>query len=139
MMRSFKFKFIIALFLMILSTSIFMPFSALAIDKQYLAPDQFDDSSYNTFASTNVPGKNGSLGDLIKKMLGVILTIVRTIAVGWAILMAISIATKYMSASPQVKAQLKTDMPTYLVGAAILFGAAGIITLVQYFIEDTLK
>ena len=52
--------------------------------------------------------------------------------------MAISIATKYMTGSPHIKSQLKTDMPTYVIGAAILFGAAGIITLVQYFVDDKL-
>ena len=31
-----------------------------------------------------------------------------------------------------------TDIPTYLIGAAILFGASGIITIIQWFVADFL-
>ena len=52
--------------------------------------------------------------------------------------MLIAVAIKYMSGSAHVKAQLKTDIPTYLIGAAILFGASGIITIIQWFVADFL-
>ena len=60
----------------------------------------------------------------------------RVVALSWAVLMLISIAIKYMTANAQIKAQLKTDIPTYIIGAVILFGASGILTLIKYFIDD---
>lgn len=140
MVKSFKYKIIVTLILTVLSLIVFMPVASLAMDHEYMRSDQFDDSSYNTVAETELPGTNGNtLGKFIVKALGVILAIVRTFAVGWAIFMAISISWKYMVSGPQAKAQLKTDVPTYLIGAVILFGASGLLTLIQYFIEDNVK
>ena len=134
MVNNFKFKFIITLFLVIVFMSIFTPFKTFAVDTTYLQPDQFDDSSYNKLSSAPI-GKS-TFGGIITKFLAVILTILRIVAVGWAILMAISIAIKYMSGDGQIKAQLKVDMPTYIIGTVLLFGAAGLFTLIQYFVED---
>lgn len=139
MKRDFKVKFIITLFLAILSMSIFTPFAFAAIDKEYLNPAQFEDSSYNQAANFKFQEGHRTIGEFLQNAFGVILTIVRTIAVGWALMMLVSISTKYMSASPEVKAQLKVDVPTHLIGAAILFGASGILTIIQYFVEDTFK
>lgn len=134
---NFKFKFIISLILVVLSMCALMPISSLAIDSQYLTANQFDDSSYNNASSFAIG--NNTVGGIITKFFAVILTILRGVAVGWAILMAISIAIKYMSGSSQVKSQIKVDMPTYVIGAVLLFGAAGIMTLIQYFVEDNIK
>lgn len=143
MVKNFKFKFIITLILVMLSMSLLMPFASLAIDTSYLKPDQFDDSSYDNAKNFKLSMNQQSntaptFGGVITKFLSVILTLVRTVAVGWAILMAISIAIKYMSGDAQIKSQIKTDMPTYVIGAALLFGAAGLITLAQYFVEDVI-
>jgi hypothetical protein len=35
-----------------------------------------------------------------------------------------------------MKAALKEDMRTYIIGALLLFGASGLLTLVQYFVDD---
>lgn len=138
MKKSFILKLIITLFLTIIVATIIMPFNSFALDSSYLNPDQFD-NNYTQLSDTNIPGTRGSLGGLIKKLLGTILTILRIIAVGWAIMMLISISTKYMTGNAQIKAQLKTDVPTYVTGAALLFGASGILTLIQYFVEDFIK
>ena len=53
--------------------------------------------------------------------------------------MAVSIAIKYMSGSPQIKSQLKTDMPTYVIGAILLFGATGIMSILSRFVKDITK
>ena len=57
--------------------------------------------------------------------LKIILDIVRTITLGWAIIMAVSIAVKYMTGSPQIKSQL--------------FGATGIMTIISHFVNDITK
>ena len=139
MIKSFKFKLIIALFLVILAVTVSMPVVSLAIDKSYLEPGQFDNKGYTQLADTKIPGTKGSLGSLLRKFLGVIYAIVRTIALGWAVMMLLFIAIKYFTGSAQVKAQLKVDIPTYLIGAGILFGSTGLLALVNYFVQDYIK
>lgn len=137
MVKSFKFKLIIALVLVVMAFTISAPVVSMAIDKEYLRPDQFDDKNYNQLTDTQI-GSKGSLGDLMRKFLGVLLAIMRSIALGWAVLMLFFIAIKYFTGSSQVKAQLKVDIPTYLIGAIILFGSTGLLALVNYFIQDNL-
>ena len=136
MIKKYGFKFIIALFLVVLLISSVMPVYSFAIDKEYTNAKQFD--SYDSWANKNIGGTRGSIAKLLKTLFSVVLNLVRIIAVGWAIVMLISVAIKYMSGSAHVKAQLKTDIPTYLIGAAILFGASGIITIIQWFVADFL-
>ncbi|MBR2290043.1 MAG: hypothetical protein IJ867_05510 [Clostridia bacterium] len=122
-----------------ITTSILMPQVAFASGartrSEDFSADQFDDSSYTGISNIQVTN-NANFGQLLTKALGVILNIVRIVALGWGIVMLIAIAMKYMSGSAQVKAQLKTDIPTYVVGAVLLFGGAGIITLIQFFMND---
>lgn len=137
MINSFKIKLII-IFLIILLMNLFIPTNSLAIEGKFpdMDPNQFNNGSYNTASDTNI-GSAGSIGDIIRKIAGSVLAIVRIIALSWAIIMLISVAIKYMSSSPQIKAQLKTDVPTYLIGAVILFGTAGILTLIESFVLDS--
>ena len=139
MIRKFGIKFIITLLMLIILTTTLMPvkmFATSITDDPYLDKNQFD--GYTGLADANVPGANQTFGGMIMKIGGTILTIVRIVALCWGMLMLISIAIKYMSGKAQVKAQLKTDIPTYLTGAVILFGSAGLITLIEYFMSDTM-
>ena len=152
MKKFLNFKLIILVSLMMVFIGIFIPLNAFALDNQYITSGQFDESeaekskfkignkerggSYSKLTDFKVDDK--TVGGMISKALGIILTIVRTIALGWGIIMAIAIAMKYMTGSPQVKSQLKTDMPTYIIGALLLFGAAGLLTLLQVFTEDVI-
>ena len=132
---NFGLKFLIVFILIILTMSALLPMVNVtsAMSNEYMKPDQFD-SSYNQLADTNVGGI--SVGGVLRKGLGIVLTILRIVAVAWAIIMAVAIAIKYMTGSARVKSQLKTDMPTYAIGAVLLFGAAGILTLLQYFVDE---
>ena len=144
MMRKWGLRFIIALFLGIVLTTMIVPtcFAASnnvirnAIDKQYLGGDQF--VTDNSLLGKKIGATNGTLGELILKVFSIFLALIRIIALGWAIIMLISVAIKYMSGSPQIKAQLKTDVPTYMIGAAILFGASGILTILKWLVDDVL-
>lgn len=137
-------KILITLFLIIIVTNIFIPVNTFATDTgdftdeetKYMNPNQFEDTgSYNKLSGFKIKD-DLSIGGFMFKLFGMILKIVRIIALGWAIIMAISIAIKYFTGSAQIKSQLKTDMPTYIIGAVLLFGAAGLITIIQYFVED---
>ena len=90
---------------------------------------------------------NEKLGDLIKgdwqdkteasnKASGILTTIVvgvKIVAVAVAIIMLLTVAMKYMIASPGERADIKKSAVIYVVGAFILFGITGIITLIQKF------
>ncbi len=136
MKRIFNFKMIIIVFLSILFIEILMPLNAaLALDNQYIQKNQFD-AGYQQFEKAKVGNK--TVGKLITRSLGAILNILRIITLGWAIVMAVAIAVKYMTGSAQIRSQLKTDMPTYVIGAVLLFGSSGIMTLLKYFVEDVI-
>lgn len=62
-----------------------------------------------------------------------ILRIVQIIAMAVAIIMLIVLAIKYISSAPNDKAQIKQHAVVYVVGAVLLFGASGILGLVQNF------
>lgn len=122
------FKILIVFLLLIMVSNIV--FAENLID-----PNQFDPYA----APITIGSSNKSVESLIVRALGVLLTLLRTIALGWAIIMCFAIAVKYMIAKPATKTQLKLDMPTYVIGAVLLFGASGLMKLLQYFVEDVFK
>ncbi len=132
---NFKLKFLITIILFTLLTVTVMPLVTSAVSiNEYMKPDQFD-QSYTQLADADIAG-GFSIGNFLKNGLGAVLSVVRIIALAWAVVMAVSIAIKYMTGGPIAKGQLKTDLPTYLIGAIILFGATGVLTLVQYLVND---
>jgi type IV secretory pathway VirB2 component (pilin) len=87
------------------------------------------------------PGKGrdtGVAGD-VSKAAGQIYGLVQIAAMGVAVIMLIVLAVKYMMASPDGKAEIKKSAYIYIVGAILLFGATGIIALIQTFATDNLK
>lgn len=132
MIKSVYLKLIMILTLLILFTTILLPSCSYALNpKEYMNTNQFD--NYENAWNKELGGKSGfTIKAVIQNALNVVLTIVRAVALGWAILMGISIAIKYMSGSSQIKSQIKIDLPTYLIGAVILFGAAGLLTFIKF-------
>lgn len=74
-----------------------------------------------------------------KNVAGQILGIVQVIAVAVAVIMLIVLAIKYISSAPNDKAEIKKHAVIYVVGAVLLFGAAGILQLIQQFAGDAFK
>ncbi len=105
---------IIAIMLMSMSTFIF------AAD--YLDPGSI--TPQDTPAATSV-----------QNMAGQILSIVQIVAISVAIIMLIVLAIKYISASPEGKADIKKSATLYVVGAVLLFGASGVLEIVKQFAE----
>ena len=75
----------------------------------------------------------------VMNILGAILSITKVIGIGVAVIMLIVLAIKYISASPGDKAEIKKHATVYVVGAFVLFGAAGILQIIQNFVEGNLK
>ena len=64
---------------------------------------------------------------------GKILGVVQLIGVSVAVIMLIVLAIKYISAAPNDKAEIKKHAVVYVVGAVVLFGAAGILEIIKNF------
>ena len=68
-----------------------------------------------------------------QNIVGAILSIAKVIAVGVALIMLIVLAIKYMSASAGDKAEIKKHAVVYVTGAIVLFGSAGILSIIEEF------
>ena len=71
-------------------------------------------------------------------MLSDILAIVRTAGVAIAVVILLVIGTKYMIASAGDRADIKKYAIKYIIGAVILFGASGILTIIQKFTDESI-
>lgn len=74
----------------------------------------------------------------IKKYLNRVIGVIQVIGVFTAVVMLISLGVKYMYASPGDKAQIKNHLTVYVIGACVMFGAAGILQILKdFFLEAT--
>ena len=82
-------------------------------------------------------GDKDSTGAVKAKSIGnTILGIVQIVAGFAAVILLIVLAIKYMTASPEGKADIKKTAIIYVVGAALLFGASAILGAIQSTFEE---
>ncbi len=98
-------------------------------------------------ATTDSSGYNDKMGALIKSnwsdstsasskattILTTIVVVLKIIAVAVAIVMLLAVAMKYMMSAPGDRAEIKKHAIPYVIGAIVLFGASGILSLIQQF------
>jgi len=65
-----------------------------------------------------------------------ILGVVQVVGMGIAVIMLVIIGVKYITASVEEKAQLKETLMPYVIGAILLFGGSGILTIVVNFVRE---
>ena len=82
---------------------------------------------------------DASTANSVEKIVGAILYITKVIAVGIGLIMLTVLAMKYMLSSAQERASIKQSAVVYVVGACVLFGAAGILNIIQNFATKNLK
>lgn len=100
-------------------------------------------SSASEFITSNLQGSVegegiGEAANMSKTIIGTILTVIRTVAAAIAVVIIIVIACKYIVASAGDRADIKKYAMNYIIGAVILFGASGILTLIQNTINSAL-
>lgn len=98
-----------------------------------------DYNSLNQFDDYTSEGTSwGIVDNTINRTAGIILNILRIALFCLALAILVIIGIEYMihSAEPHFKAELKKNLPTYLTGVVILFGASGILQVLTYFIND---
>ena len=69
---------------------------------------------------------------------GSILSVVKYVATGIALIMIVVIAAKYMLASAGDRADIKKHAVAYVTGALILFGSAAIVEIIQQFADKNI-
>lgn len=76
---------------------------------------------------------DASAANSVEGIVGAILYITKVIAVGIGLIMLTAVAIKYMTSAPGERASIKKHAVVYVVGAIVLFGAAGILNIIQKF------
>lgn len=80
----------------------------------------------------------GDAKDSAVKILSSVLNVIRTVGAVVAIAILIVLACKYIIASAGDRADIKKYAITYVIGALVLFGASGIMTLIKNFIDASI-
>lgn len=119
-MRKIIKKFMIVLILLICIITIISSVNAFAV-------------SIETF---NEDKEIGEVQNAIDKMGSTAITIIRIASVAIAIVMLLVIGMRYMVSAPGDRADIKKHLIAYVVGAFILFGVNGILTIILKFSEQ---
>ena len=69
----------------------------------------------------------------VNNITATVITTIRIVGIAVAIVMLLTIAMKYMTAAPGEKADIKKSAVQYVVGAIVLFGVVGILTIISMF------
>ena len=70
-------------------------------------------------------------GTAITNILGMVLTVVRTVAIGISIIMITYLGIRYMSAAPTEKANIKNQLITFVIGSAFVIGAVSLFGIIR--------
>ena len=107
----------------------------------YAASNSTTNTTSNSTAGTsgkslvdNFDGTSTATGDgeeIIQKVIGTILSAVRIIATGIAIIVITYLGIKYMSAAPTEKANIKNQLITFVIGAIVVFGTTSLLDLIK--------
>ena len=87
----------------------------------------------DTFGGAANPTGSGP----IKQIISAVLNLVRIAGAGIAVIILMTIAAKYLMASAGDRADIKKYAVNYIIGAIILFGATGILGIVQNFVNES--
>ena len=82
-------------------------------------------------SATNFGNANSQVVGVTTGVMGTILTATEYIGFGIAMLMILVLAIKYMTASPEAKAEISKTSTAYIVGAVVLFSASAILGIIQ--------
>lgn len=85
------------------------------------------------------PGAISEHVPTVRKILTTILDVVRLVGAGIALIILMYIGVKFMMAAPSERANIKQYLTNYVIGAFILLGASGILTIIQKFTANTIK
>lgn len=85
--------------------------------------------------NTKITPQESNAATNVTNIAGQILNIVQVVGVAVATIMLTVLGIKYVSASPNEKAEYKKGMTIYVIGAVLLFGASMLIGVIRNFIS----
>lgn len=85
--------------------------------------------------NATITAENSEAATNVTKVAGQVLNIVQIVGVAVATIMLTVLGIKYVSASPNEKAEYKKGMTIYVIGAILLFGASIVIGIIKNFIK----
>lgn len=96
-------------------------------------------SSMSSTIKSNFNGSTSGEGrTAVTQIISSVLGVVRTIGAAVAVIILMTIAGKYIIASAGDRADIKKYAMNYVIGALILFGATGILSIVKNFVDSSL-
>ena len=122
--KSIKMILVLAILLMV----------SLLMAQKVLAANPWDAAG-----GTNITSTSTNLANNVGTVMGKALYIIQVVGMGVAVIMLVVLAIKYIAAAPSDKAEIKKHAVVYVVGAVILFGASGIVSLIRKFAVDNVK
>lgn len=102
----------------------------------YVSNATYNDKMKTLVAPDGIPEQATSASEKATTVISVIITIIRIVGVTIAIVMLLTVAMKYMTAAAGEKAEIKKSAVQYVVGAVVLFGAVGILGIVNDFAKN---
>ena len=93
------------------------------------AAEEIDTDPYKNIHSVPLDPKLATAG-------GKIVGVVQVVGTAVAVITLIIIGVKYMVSSPNDKAEMKSKMIPFVIGAVILFGASNLLSLVVNFVKE---
>jgi len=91
--------------------------------------DVTDRTSWNT----------GETGTKVTEVRGKAIGIMQAIGASVAIIMLITVGIKYLTSAPEDRAQIKSHLVVYVVGALLIFGASTLLGIVYKFIGSNIN
>ena len=92
-------------------------------------------SAFSVVFATDAPipsaAKPSNGADKVQSLASNVIYIIQIIAFAAGVIMLMFLGVKFVTASPEGKAEIKKSAVIYLVGAILLFGAGGVLTIVQ--------
>lgn len=113
----------IALLILFLSC---MLVSNVNAEQGFAKPSDFDNTGVN----------DENVNNLVNNTAVTIISIARIVGVTIAIVMLLVVAMKYMTSSAGDRADIKKHAVAYVVGAIVLFGAVGILGIIDKFAQQ---
>ena len=91
-------------------------------------------STFKGSTGTNLQGAAN-----VQKTIGTILDAVRIASAAVAIIMLSILAIKYMTSSPNDRAEIKKGAVMYIVGAVVMMSASFLVTVIKEFSDNSIK
>lgn len=94
-----------------------------------------DDINTGDYTDIYNPGGTGGLNTMGGKILG----LVQAIGTSVSVIMIVVIAIRYFVSAPDQKADVKSKLIPFLIGAILLFGASNLLSLLVTVVRDIFK